>query len=331
MLASVGDTIILPRNTHLSAVNICAVAGLHPVFADLKELPGGYVTTTPDAYKKALAGHPQAKAVLVLSSDYYGLLADLPAIAEAAHALGKLVLCDEAHGAYFNWRRDVQNAGQRGADLFVQSAHKTLPAFNPAAWLHAMDGMNPDRLRSILRMIQSSSPSFGLMQSMDDSRAWMDAYGQNACEQLGIALKAFLAEAEALGFIDDRKELSTDRLRLVLRVPQGGAWLQNMLQERNIDVEMSDTHNIVCILSLTDGEKRLNLLLEALRDIAKKTHPGRVKPLKLKPEQWGAKAFAAARSGVRGHGNTCPVRCDRPHQRCKHWPLPARNRMADRR
>ena len=262
-----GDGIILPRNTHLSAINICTIAGIDPVFADLEELPGGFVTTTCEAYRNALKENPQVKAALVLSSDYYGLLTDLPAIADTLHAQGKLVLCDEAHGAYFNWRRDVQNAGQKGADMFVQSAHKTLPAFNPAAWLHAMDGIDPDRLRAILRMTQTSSPSFVLMQSMDDARAWMDAHGQEACVRLQKAMDAFLVEVNHLGYVDDRDGLTADRLRLVLRAPQGGAWLQQTLQELGIDVEMSDTHHIVCILSLLDGEKRLKLLLEALRAI----------------------------------------------------------------
>ncbi|HPJ02745.1 MAG TPA: aminotransferase class I/II-fold pyridoxal phosphate-dependent enzyme, partial [Candidatus Limiplasma sp.] len=76
-----GNTLILPRNSHLSALNICAIAGIEPVFAELTELPGGYMMTTPDAFAKALDAHPQAKAILAISSDYYGLMSDLPAIA----------------------------------------------------------------------------------------------------------------------------------------------------------------------------------------------------------------------------------------------------------
>ena len=240
-----GDTVILPRNAHLSALNICAgLAGIEPVFAAVTQTREGWATVTPEAYQKALDEHPEAKAVLALSSDYFGRLTDIPAIAAIVHARGKLLLCDEAHGAYFNWRRDVQNAGARGADLFVQSAHKTLPSVNAAAWLHAMDGIDGERLRMILRMVQTSSPSFALMRSMDDARAWMDAYGRDACERLMAAMDAFRVRASALGFTDDQKDAPADRLRLVLRAPQGGEWLQRKLQSMNMDVEMYDNDTL---------------------------------------------------------------------------------------
>jgi len=283
-----GDTVILPRNVHMSAVNICAVAGINPVFADVMETPEGWVIPSLEAYRKALAEHPQAKAVLVISSDYYGLLCDLPAIAALVHARGKLLLCDEAHGAYFNWRQDVQNAGARGADLFVQSVHKTLPSVNAAAWLHAMDGIDTGRLRMILRMVQTSSPSFAVMQSMDDVREWMDIHGRKACERLLEAMNKFRNKAAVLGITDDQKMYPADRMRLVLRTAQGGAWLQQKLQAMGIDVEMSDTQHIVCILSLLDGEKRLGILYSALEKIARETDrvSDRPKPLKLRPSIW---------------------------------------------
>ena len=289
-----GDTVILPRNAHLSALNVCAVAGIEPAFADVTETPEGWVITTPGDYQKAFLEHPDAKAALAVSSDYFGLLSDLPAIAGLVHAQGKLLLCDEAHGAYFNWRNDVQNAGARGADLFVQSAHKTLPAVNAAAWLHATDGTDTGRLRRILRMVQTSSPSFALMQSMDDARAWMDTHGREACGRLLNAMEDFRVQASALGFTDDQKGYPADRLRLTLRAPQGGEWLNGKLQAMGIDVEMSDTNHIVCILSLIDGEKRLGTLLAALKRIAREP-AGDVsapKPLRLKPSAWPARKMA---------------------------------------
>ncbi len=283
-----GDTIILPRNVHLSALNICAVAGIEPVFAEPTELPGGYMITTPGAYLEALAANPHAKAVLAISSDYYGVFGDIPEIANVVHTRGKLLLCDEAHGAYFNWREDVQNAGTKGADLFVQSAHKTLPALNAAAWLHAMNGVDTSRLRKILRMVQTSSPSFALMQTADDARAWMDVYGQEACKRLEKAMEGFLSYVSALGMTDDRGTLPADRLRLVLGCPQGGDWLRERLEELGIDVEMSDTHRIVCILSLLDGEKRLETLKSALKTIMDQTQGASAKPvpIRLKPGTW---------------------------------------------
>lgn len=270
-----GDAIVLPRNAHLSCLSLCATAGLAPVFAEPSFTPEGRLYTAPEAYAQALDAHPEATAALALSTDYYGLVSDICGIAREVHTRGKLLLCDEAHGAYFNWRKDIPNAGASGADLFVQSAHKTLPALTPGAWLHAMGGVDAERLRAVLRMVQTSSPSFLMMLSLDDARAWMDAYGEAACQHLLTDLEGFHAKAAKFGYENGQatppQGMRYDRLRLVLRSPQGGEGLQKALEARGIDVEMADEMHVVCILSLMDGKARLRKLGKALRAIARES------------------------------------------------------------
>ncbi|HNX61507.1 MAG TPA: DegT/DnrJ/EryC1/StrS family aminotransferase [Candidatus Limiplasma sp.] len=304
-----GDTVVFPRNVHLSCLNLCATAGLTPVFAEPSFTPDGLLYTTPEAYAEALDAHPDAAAALALHGDYYGLLPDLAAIARETHARGRLLLCDEAHGAYFNWRSDIPNAGECGADLYVQSAHKTLPALTPGAWLHAGPGMDAERLRAMLRMVQTSSPSFLIMLSLDEAREWMDQNGQDACKRLGDALRTFHARAAGLGYHDGQANLppgvTADPLRLVLCAPQGGEQLQRQLQARGIDVEMCDRLRVVCILSLLDGPAKLMKLWKALRELTREPDarvPAR-EPDVWAPERWPARrlpigeaAFAPAES-----------------------------------
>lgn len=270
-----GDTVILPRNTHISALHACALFGIEPVFPALEYTPLGRPYTTAGAYLHAMEEHPLAKALLVVRPDYYGMMPDLSAIAKAAHKRGMLVLCDEAHGATFNWREDVKNAGACGADLFVQSAHKTLPALTAGAWLHAMNGIDPDRLRRLLRMVQTSSPSFLNMLSLDDARAWMDRHGALACERLGRKLKQFRQTVRALGYESDDdgglpEGMALDDLRLTLSAPEGGYALAEALQDCGLDVEMADEEGVVIILSLMDGEKRLLTLQKALENASRR-------------------------------------------------------------
>ncbi len=289
-----GQAVVLPRNAHLSCLNLCALAGVTPVFAETSFTPEGRPYVTPEAYARALDEHPEAAAALVLHGDYYGLLPDLPAVAREAHACGRLLLCDEAHGAYFNWRGDTPNAGACGADLFVQSAHKTIPALTPGAWLHAMPGVDAERLRGILRMVQTSSPSFPIMLSLDEARAWMDRNGRAACDRLLSALERFRGRASALGYTDGQRNpppgMAYDRLRLVLAAPQGGERLQAQLQALGLDVEMSDARHVVCILSLIDGPERLDSLLAALQSVtpepAFEPPPG-----PLRPDPWPPRAM----------------------------------------
>lgn len=266
-----GETVILPRNAHVSALHICAVAGLECVFAEPSYTTSGRPYTEAAAYQKAMAAHPEAKAVLVLRPDYYGLMPDLTAIARAARLHHMLLLCDEAHGATFPWRNDVDSACACGADLVVQSAHKTLPALTAGAWLHSAKQIDAQRLRGILRMVQTSSPSFVGMLSLDDARAWMDLYGPRACSRLRESLRTFRDKAQKLGYTNGQDEapkgFSYDSLRLVLRAPQGGYALESALRLRGIDVEMCDAEVIVAIVSLMDSETRLKKLYRALRGI----------------------------------------------------------------
>lgn len=263
-----GDKVILPRNAHISAVHLCALAGLEPVFAEPSYTPGGRPYTTVESYLRTMDEHPDAKAVLTVRPDFYGIQCDLKAIAAAAHQRGMLALCDEAHGAHFNWDEAAHNAMACGADMAVQSAHKTLPALTAGAWLHGAAAIDIDRLRRLLRMVQTSSPSFINMLSLDDARAWMDINGQERCRRLKQAMAAFKRRAAALGYKDGQADflawMERDLLRLVLDAPQGGFALGDALAAKGIDVEMCDAAGVVCILSLQDGEARLERLYQAL-------------------------------------------------------------------
>jgi len=283
-----GETVVLPRNCHASTLHICAVAGLEPVFTSTSYTSHGRAYTEAEAYKDVMERHPHAKAVLVVRPDYYGLMTDLQTIAREAHRKGLLVLCDEAHGATFNWRRDVLNAISLGADLAVQSAHKTLPVLTPGAWLHGCSSIDIQRLRNILRLVQTSSPSFITMLSLDEARAWMNAHGERACVRLKKALLRFYAAAERLGYSPGQDDtppgLSYDPLRLVLQAynrNSGGLALEETLRQQGIDMEMADDGCIVGILPLRGSKARLSALLKALQRIKRPGQGGQDQPLPL--------------------------------------------------
>lgn len=265
-----GGAVILPRNAHLSALHLCAVAGLDVVFARPSFTASGLCHTTDESYLEALECRPDARALLVVRPDYYGALHWPARAAARARALGIPVLCDEAHGAHLNWDAETPTAGALGADVWVQSAHKTLPALNGGAWLHAGPGVDAARLRAMLRAVQSSSPSFVTLLALDDARAWMEQNGAEAVARLKAAAARFHARAAALGYADGQDEpgWAYDRTRMVLRAPQGGYALSEALAARGVDVEMSDADRVVCILSLLDGPERLERLARVLREVA---------------------------------------------------------------
>lgn len=293
--AGKGGRVVLPRNAHISALHLCAMAGLEPVFAEWT-MSDGLVSTPEESYLDALRRAPDAAAMLVVRPDYYGALA-WPARAVAwARAHGVMVLCDEAHGAHLNWKASTPNAGELGADMFVQSAHKTLPALNAGAWLHAMPGVDAARLRRMVRMVDTSSPSFVGLMALDDARAWMDQHGAQALSRLEKAVARFYEAVAPLGY-RPAGPAPHDETRLVLGAPQGGFWLQEALAARGVDVEMADERRVVCILSLMDFQPRLDALAAALGELGpavRATKPLPAPPAGLPPRAWPLRRAAFA-------------------------------------
>lgn len=269
---SPGDTVILPRNAHLSFISGCVLADLHPVYVPLVAAEDGYAFAPEEGFLQAMERHPSACAVVVTRPDYFGGMIRLDRIAEAAHLKGIRLLVDEAHGAHLNWLEGATTAASCGADLWVQSAHKTLPCLTAGALLHMKKGENEKRARRMLRLVQTSSPAFYLMQSLDDARAWMESNGKSALERLAGNLNEFRCALKPLGYHDihaalSKQPMTFDPTRLVISAPQGGYALAKSLRAQGIDVEMADDRRIVCILTVMDEKESLLRLLSALAKI----------------------------------------------------------------
>ena len=272
LYAGEGDTILLPRNAHLSAANGCILGGIEPVWMPVTQRKDGYCYIEEATVLSMIAVHPEAKAVLLTRPDFYGGCIPLERIAAAAHGAGMKLVVDEAHGAHLPWLAEVNSAGACGADAWVQSVHKTLPGLTGAAVLHLAEAADRPQAMRILRREQTSSPSFILLRSVDDARAWMDAEGADRLRAIAAAAAEFRAAladtpyADAHGAWGDTG-LAFDPTRLVIAAPQGGAALAAALQERGFDVEMHDHRRVVLILSAMDEPATLTALMAALRDI----------------------------------------------------------------
>lgn len=267
-----GDTVLLPRNAHLSAVNACIMGGLRVRWIPVRQTADGYCFLRVEDVLAALQRYPEAKALLLTRPDYYGCCLLLEEIVPAAHAQGTKVVVDEAHGAHFPWMAGVQSAGALGADAWVQSVHKTLPGLTGSAVLHLRDASVRGRAIRLLRREQTSSPSFVMMMSIDDARAMMEARGETELRRVAAQAEEIRSLLPSFGYRDGREGwqglgMTMDPTRLVIAAPQGGAMLAEQLQARGIDVEMHDHHRVVLILSAQDTDEDFACLKEALRDI----------------------------------------------------------------
>lgn len=167
-----GSRLILSRATHLSTFGALVLAGAEPLYAGTGWNAAWQLPAPPTAADvAALSRH--AAAALVTRPDYFGHATPMTALARACRKTNLLLLVDEAHGAHLGLDPRLPSpALAEGADAVVQSTHKLASALTQASMLHLQGGrMNPVRLRKALRLLQTSSPSYLLMASLDAARA----------------------------------------------------------------------------------------------------------------------------------------------------------------
>lgn len=172
-----GDRILMARNCHKSVYNAVFLNGLFPVYLYPQLLSSGEKREgdingpiMASQIERALEEYPDIKAVVITSPTYDGVTSDIHAIAECVHRKEIPLILDEAHGAHFGFHPYfLENGNDMGADIVIHSLHKTLPSLTQTALLH-MNGSiaDRDRVHMYLDILQSSSPSYVLMASIDE-------------------------------------------------------------------------------------------------------------------------------------------------------------------
>ncbi|MGP4077955.1 aminotransferase class I/II-fold pyridoxal phosphate-dependent enzyme [Halobacillus sp. K22] len=172
-----GDIVIVQRNSHQSVLHGIELAGASPVFIspEFEVETGRYSKLSAESVQHAITMYPDAKAVCLTYPDYFGRTYDLNRVVEICHAHNLPVLVDEAHGVHFQLGPPFPTSALRfGADAVVQSAHKMAPAMTMSSYLHCQGDQFPVfKLKHYLKLLQSSSPSYPLMASLDLARYFL--------------------------------------------------------------------------------------------------------------------------------------------------------------
>ena len=165
-----GKKLLMARNCHKAAYNTCYIREIDISYLYPQETEHAmiYGSISPRDVEEKLKNDPTIGAVLITSPNYDGVVSDIKRIAEIAHEYDVLLIVDEAHGAHLPYSSLFpQSAVSCGADLVVQSLHKTLPSMTQTALLHVQGyRVNRQRLRQFLSMYQTSSPSYVFMATM---------------------------------------------------------------------------------------------------------------------------------------------------------------------
>ena len=267
-----GDTVILPRNAHLSAASAAVLGGLRVVWIPVRRADG-YVRIAEEDVIRCIRDCPEARVLLITRPDYFGMCLPLERIREETAKRGIHLAVDEAHGAHLPWDDEIPGAHRSGADAWTQSCHKTLPALTGSAVLNLRHEEDRAGAMRVLRREMTSSPSFLLLLSVDDAREWMDRYGRDSIEKRKRILRGLEERIREMGYRDPRDAWAresgqtVDRTRLVLRHPRGGFALHAHLRSRGIQAEMADREQVCLLTSVFFGEREAGRLEDALRDM----------------------------------------------------------------
>ena len=272
-----GGRIVMVRNSHKSAYNAVYLRELDPVyiFPEVMETPCIVEAVRPEEVRKALDENPGVQAVFIVSPTYEGRLADIAAIADIVHERGIPLIVDEAHGAHLSFDEgNPSDAIRRGADIAVQSVHKTLPAPTQTAILSVKGGLvDRKKLRRFLSVYQSSSPSYPLMSMIDgcirymaDNRDLVPAFKDNfekllkrleVCDKL--IFRPFAEELRSRRADYGKLLICTDALGI------SGVRLAQLLREKyGIETEMTCPGYILAMFTVCDDEEGFERVADAL-------------------------------------------------------------------
>mgnify|MGYP000619199865 CR=1 FL=1 len=282
-----GDRVLLPRHIHRAVIGGLILAGAEPVFVE-DELVSGFGIPAGLPLNRVVQGlvASNPRAVLIMHPNYYGITGPIGPLAAAVHAAGGVLWADEAHGAHFPFHGAFPlPALAQGADASVQSLHKMGGAFTQAALLHLQDtGETYRRVASALRLLQTSSPSYLLLLSLDLARRELALRGRDMfaravarAEEARAALKRIpgIRVLEA-GHLPPGRGL--DPLKVVVNwrdTGLSGYAAAVRLRRLRVQVEMADAANTVAVVGPGTPAAAVRRLIAGVREVARRAPGGR--------------------------------------------------------
>ncbi|MFZ5642784.1 MAG: aminotransferase class I/II-fold pyridoxal phosphate-dependent enzyme [Bacillota bacterium] len=282
-----GDRLVLPRNSHRSVIGGLIISGIDPVFVSPVIVPGFDFAAGVSvfSYKSAFEKHPRACAAMCVHPTYYGTVGNTAEISQLARFAGIPLLADEAHGCHNYFHRDYpKGALELGADAAVQSIHKTGGSLTQSSILHL--GRNTllegDRVFSAIKLLQTSSPSYLLMASLDAARRQLALRGTEMLEEIlkgAEVLRKNISGIRGLEMLEPRHidgddVFALDPSRVVIKVSGIGmtgyhaySWLA---EKYGIYAELADRNNIVFVLGPGTTIKGCKELSGAIKNMAER-------------------------------------------------------------
>lgn len=294
-----GDRVLVASNCHKSVYNALVLSGVKPVYI------------TPQITEESLCGGISIrdmfrafddydfKAMIITSPTYEGFTCNIKTIADIVHKHNSILIVDECHGAHFVFSDDFPHSAlSDGADIVINSWHKTLPCLNQAAVLSIKsDRIDKRRIQEAVSMMNTTSPSYPILASMDYARELLTTDKNLFTKYLEVLTDARheLAHCKVLKLVNDSIkgendifDLDISKFTIMVRTEMTGKELADILLDKyNIQVEMAGPHHIIAMTSVADDPRGIKKFVKAIQDIDKKVERKFIDklPLTTKPVQ----------------------------------------------
>ncbi|WP_027634285.1 aminotransferase class I/II-fold pyridoxal phosphate-dependent enzyme [Clostridium hydrogeniformans] len=280
-----GEKIIIPRNVHKSVTAGIILSGARPIYMqpELDKDLGIAHGITPNTVEETLKANPDAKAVLIINPTYYGVSTDLKTIADIVHSHNIPLIVDEAHGPHLRFNDKLpMSSMEAGADICAQSTHKIIGALTQGSLLQVKSKyVDISRVQQILNLLQTTSPSYILMASLDCARRQIALSGKELLDKsIDLANYARAEINNIPGFYCFGEEIlgnpgvySLDPTKITMTCRDLGITgydLDMILSNKyHIQLELSDLYNALAVGSLGDTKENIDKLINALKEISK--------------------------------------------------------------
>ena len=276
------ETIIIPREAHRSVISGLVLSGAKPVYMDCQfddrwGIPLG--VSVEDAIK-TMDAHPEAKAILLVYPNYYGVGIDIVKIVKEAHKRGMIVLVDEAHGPHLPFSENLPvEAIAAGADLVAQSTHKSVGSLTQTSWLLGQgERINKRRITQMHQMLQSTSPNYIFLASLDMARHQLATEGKaliSRTVELSLYLRHELNKISGITtmeYIDiQERVVNYDCTKVLIDAKVlglTGVEFERMLREYRIEVELVQAHHVLVLITIGDTKESVTSLIQAVQAIS---------------------------------------------------------------
>lgn len=282
-----GDKILIPRNIHKSITAGIILSGAIPIYMnpDIDEFLSISHGISFNTVKESLENNPDVKAVLLINPTYYGVSTDIKKIAELVHSYNIPLLVDEAHGPHliFNDKLPIC-AMDAGADICAQSTHKITSSLTQGSFLHVKSKyIESSRVRQNLNLLQTTSPSYIILASLDCTRKQLVFSGKellnHSIELANYARKEINKIDSLYCFGEELKNgegfFAFDPTKITINCRKlgiSGYELEKILASKyKIQLEMADAYNALAVGSFGDTKENIDKLINALKDIRTNT------------------------------------------------------------